>query len=131
MSKDNLCRGRGKLSFSACNNLTQSAIELINCAVCKSDATVTSPEWSGGRRLNVDIAESKYRQLRTTTLSQPSMPDVIRSKLNLSQSAFAGLLGVSLRTLQDWEQGRRRPQGPAVALLRIVEQHPETFPELR
>lgn len=68
--------------------------------------------------------------LRTTELSEPSDPKIIRSKLNLSQSAFAGLLGVSMRTLQDWEQGRRYPQGPAVALLRIAEQHPEVFAEL-
>lgn len=69
-------------------------------------------------------------QLRATTLSEPSSPQVIRMKLNLSQSAFAGLMGVSVRTLQDWEQGRREPQGPAVALLRIAEQHPEVFSEL-
>lgn len=77
---------------------------------------------------------SKFKRgalkLRTTELSEPSDPKVIRSKLNLSQSAFAGLLGVSMRTLQDWEQGRRSPQGPAVALLRIAEQHPEVFAEL-
>jgi len=69
-------------------------------------------------------------QLRTTELSEPSAPKVIRSKLKMSQSVFAGLLGVSTRTLQDWEQGRRSPQGPAIALLRIAEQHPEVFADL-
>lgn len=69
-------------------------------------------------------------KLKVTELSEPSEPKVIRSKLNLSQSAFAGLLGVSMRTLQDWEQGRREPQGPAIALLRIAEQHPEVFSKL-
>ena len=68
--------------------------------------------------------------LKTTELSPPSEPQVIRSKLKLSQSAFAALLGVSTRTLQDWEQGRRSPQGAAVALLRIAEQHPEVFSDL-
>ena len=68
--------------------------------------------------------------LRTYTLKEPSPPQVIRSKLNLSQSAFAGLMGVSLRTLQDWEQGRRNPSGPAIALLRIAEQKPEVFIQL-
>jgi putative transcriptional regulator len=68
--------------------------------------------------------------LKTTELSEPSPPQVIRSKLKMSQSAFAGLLGVSMRTLQDWEQGRRTPQGPAIALLRIAEQHPEVFSQL-
>ena len=68
--------------------------------------------------------------LATTELSEPSPPQVIRSKLKMSQSAFAGLLGVSMRTLQDWEQGRRTPQGPAIALLRIAEQRPEVFRQL-
>jgi putative transcriptional regulator len=69
-------------------------------------------------------------ELRTSELSEPSPPQVIRLKLNLSQSAFAGLMGVSVRTLQDWEQGRRDPQGPAVALLRIAEQHPDVFNDI-
>ncbi|SEH08496.1 helix-turn-helix domain-containing protein [Candidatus Venteria ishoeyi] len=69
-------------------------------------------------------------QLKVTTLSEPSTPQKIRAKLHLSQSAFAELLGVSIRTLQDWEQGRRTPQGPAKALLRIAEQHPEVFSDL-
>lgn len=69
-------------------------------------------------------------KLKTSELSMPSEPQVIRSKLKLTQSAFAGLLGVSMRTLQDWEQGRRSPQGPAIALLRIAEQHPEVFSDL-
>lgn len=43
-----------------------------------------------------------------------------RAKVGLSQSAFAQLLGVSLRTLQDWEQGRRRPAGAAQTLLRVA-----------
>ena len=70
-------------------------------------------------------------KLKTTRLTAPSEPKAIRSKLELSQSAFAGMLGVSLRTLQDWEQGRRHPQGPAIALLRIAEQHPNVFVDLK
>ena len=68
--------------------------------------------------------------LRTRTLKQPASPQKIRAQLHLSQAAFAGLLGVSLRTVQDWEQGRRKPSGPAEALLRIAEQHPEMLLEL-
>lgn len=80
-----------------------------------------------------EIKDHKKGKLkfRTFELSEPSEPRLIREKLDLSQSAFAGLLGVSMRTLQDWEQGRRNPQGPAIALLRIAEQHPEVFIELR
>ena len=70
------------------------------------------------------------KPLRTHTLKAPAAPQFIRAKLKLSQAAFAGLMGVSLRTVQDWEQGRRKPSGPAEALLRIAEQKPETFLEL-
>src|SRR6266498_5159617 len=67
------------------------------------------------------------KNLRVHTLKAPASPKVIRSRLKLSQSAFAGLMGVSLRTVQDWEQGRRKPSGPAIALLRIAEQKPDVF----
>lgn len=67
------------------------------------------------------------RTLRTHRLKRPAPPQRIRARLRLSQAAFAGLMGVSLRTIQDWEQGRRKPSGPAEALLRIAEQHPEVF----
>ena len=70
------------------------------------------------------------KTLRTHTLQAPSPPQVIRAKLQLSQAAFAGLMGVSLRTVQDWEQGRRKPSGPALALLRIAEQKPDVFLQL-
>ncbi|WP_420642622.1 helix-turn-helix domain-containing protein [Candidatus Leptofilum sp.] len=66
-------------------------------------------------------------QLKKRKLSDPSLPKDIRQKLGLSQAAFAGLMGVSLRTIQDWEQGRRVPSGPAKSLLRIAEQHPSVF----
>jgi putative transcriptional regulator len=49
----------------------------------------------------------------------------IRASYQLSQNEFAALLGVSLRTLQNWEQGRRVPEGPARVLLQIADKHPE------
>jgi putative transcriptional regulator len=69
-------------------------------------------------------------ELKTRELSKPSSPKVIRRKLKLSQAAFAALMGVSLRTVQDWEQGRREPSGPAKSLLRIAEQRPDVFVQL-
>lgn len=54
-----------------------------------------------------------------------------RNKVGLSQAAFAELLGVSPRTLQDWEQGRRTPTGAAQTLLRVAVQHPEALRDLR
>jgi putative transcriptional regulator len=53
-----------------------------------------------------------------------------RQKSGLSQSQFAELMGVSLRTLQEWEQGRRNPSGAAKTLLRVAESHPEVLREL-
>lgn len=52
-----------------------------------------------------------------------------RRKVGLSQSHFAALLGVSVRTLQDWEQGRRMPSGAARTLLRIAHRNPEALLE--
>ena len=54
---------------------------------------------------------------------------VIRAKLGLSQAEFALLFGVSVATLQNWEQGRRQPEGPARALLRIAAKNPEALLE--
>jgi putative transcriptional regulator len=49
----------------------------------------------------------------------------IRRRLRKSQSEFARMIGVSVSTLQNWEQGRRRPEGPARALLKIAAENPE------
>ncbi len=48
----------------------------------------------------------------------------IRERTSLSQTEFADLIGVSVKTLQNWEQDRRQPTGPAAALLRIIAQEP-------
>lgn len=56
-------------------------------------------------------------------------PDVaaLRKHFGLSQSKFAALLGISVDTLQNWEQKRRRPDGPAKVLLRFAATHPEAL----
>lgn len=51
----------------------------------------------------------------------------IRDRLGLSQSQFALLIGISVSTLQNWEQGRREPEGPARALLRVADRNPEAL----
>jgi putative transcriptional regulator len=52
-----------------------------------------------------------------------------RSKLHLSQGKFAELLGISVKTLHNWEQGRRKPTGAARVLLRVASRHPEVVLE--
>jgi len=53
----------------------------------------------------------------------------IRSSLHISQSEFALMIGVSPRTLQNWEQGRREPDGPAKALLQVASKNPKAVLE--
>ncbi len=63
---------------------------------------------------------------------RPTISEIAHARLvsGLSQSAFAELLGVSVRTLQDWEQGRREPSGAAKTLIKVAELHPEVLQEL-
>lgn len=49
----------------------------------------------------------------------------LRERTGLTQADFSQMIGVSIRTLQNWEQGRREPEGPAKALLRVVERNPQ------
>lgn len=58
-----------------------------------------------------------------------TVPDIaqIREKTGLSQARFAQLLGVSVRTLQDWEQGRRAPSGAARTLLMVAARNPQAL----
>ena len=67
---------------------------------------------------------------RTTLVTLPDAAEA-RAKIGLSQQAFASLLGVSARTLQDWEQGRRAPTGAAKTLLWVAVAHPEVLRELQ
>ncbi|CAM5341039.1 MULTISPECIES: helix-turn-helix domain-containing protein [unclassified Thauera] len=82
-----------------------------------------------------DLLES-VKQMRRgeavrTTRVELSEAAEARAKMGLSQQAFADLLGVSARTLQEWEQGRRSPTGAAKTLLRVAVSHPEVLQELR
>ncbi|MCL2626569.1 MAG: helix-turn-helix domain-containing protein [Cystobacterineae bacterium] len=77
------------------------------------------------------VREMKARKAaRTTSICLPELV-AARNKMGLTQSEFAVLLGVSLRTLQDWEQGRRMPSGAARTLLKIAVQHPEALRGLK
>ena len=72
------------------------------------------------------IRQAKRGEGRVTKVAVTAATEA-RMKLGVSQSAFAKLLGVSVRTLQEWEQGRREPSGAARTLLRIALRSPEAF----
>lgn len=74
----------------------------------------------------------QMKQGKAARITKVKLPEAAeaRAKTGLSQQAFASLLGVSPRTLQDWEQGRRSPTGAAKTLLRVAVAHPEVLQAL-
>jgi putative transcriptional regulator len=80
-----------------------------------------------GKELLEGIQAIKKGQGKKIEVEVPDDVKMIREHVGLSQAVFAGVLGISKRTLQDWEQGRRRPTGSAKALLRIAYKHPEVL----
>ena len=80
-----------------------------------------------GQELLDGVRAIKAGKGKRREVDLPQDVQEIRERLGLSQSAFAALLGVSTRTLQDWEQGRRQPTGAARSLLRVADRHPEAL----
>ena len=70
------------------------------------------------------IKRGKAKPSRVSVFN-PADVRAIREKLRKSQSEFALMIGVSIATLQNWEQGRRKPEGPAQALLKIASINPK------
>ena len=85
-------------------------------------------------RFKQDLLKSvkQMRQGEAARVTRVKVPQAAeaRSRTGLSQEQFARLLGVSARTLQDWEQGRREPTGAAKTLLRVAYEHPEVLLKL-
>ncbi len=91
------------------------------------------------KELNSALAEAKEhsegkKTLRTQKISDSSdlviTPDEIvsiREMFNMSRGVFASLLHTSVRTLENWEQGRSAPNGQAITLLKLVQRYPETL----
>lgn len=81
---------------------------------------------TSNRDIGAEILEG-IRELKRgepgRVINIPAVSD-IRAKTGLSQARFAELLGVSVRTLQDWEQGRRAPSGAARTLLLVADKNP-------
>jgi putative transcriptional regulator len=86
--------------------------------------------WEASRDLEAELIESAHQMAegRTSTVYSPVI--AARKGSGLSQSQFAALLGVSVRTLQGWEQGRRQPTGAAKALIAIAQKNPQILVDL-
>jgi len=71
--------------------------------------------------------EIKANRMKPSRVFEIELPQIktIREQLRVSQNDFAMMIGVSVRTLQNWEQGRRTPEGPAKALLRVASRNPQ------
>jgi putative transcriptional regulator len=96
----------------------------------KRKKAAAKPKIDLGAELLKSVREMKAGQ--RGRVHHPEVSAVVHARLvsGLSQTAFAALLGVSVRTLQDWEQGRREPSGAAKTLFRVAERHPEILQEL-
>ncbi len=84
-----------------------------------------------GQKLLESVRQMKRGEAARVTHIEVSEAVEARNRVGLSQSDFADLLGVSKRTLQDWEQGRREPTGAAKMLLKVAVRHPEVLRELQ
>ena len=73
----------------------------------------------GGR-----ILRGKEKPSRTFVIKTPNVKK-IRKNYKLTQTEFAALMGISVKTLQNWEQGRREPEGAARVLLQVAAKHPD------
>ena len=102
-------RGGGRVDWARAKGATDADINKM----IASDAD-TAPDMAHGR---------DWRRV-----VMPRVPDVqaIRRKLGMSQSEFATRFGFSVRTVQEWEQGRALPDRPARILLRVIEKSPRT-----
>jgi len=79
-----------------------------------------------------EIREIEAGRKKAARVHRIEVPDVLEARMRsgLSQRKFADVLGVSARTLQDWEQGRRNPSGAARSLLTIARRRPEVLREV-
>jgi putative transcriptional regulator len=75
-----------------------------------------------------DIRKGTRKPSRSTVIEEPDVA-AIREKYEMTQQEFSSLLGISTGTLRNWEQGRRKPQGPAKVLLKIAEKRPNAILE--
>lgn len=109
------------------NTNNQNAFNLDNI-------DIATHEFTGGEL--GDLLLASVKQMKVGDISKTHEVTVneaieARHKVGLSQREFADIMGVSIRTLQAWEQGKRQPSGSAVTLLKVATQSPQTLLSLR
>lgn len=86
--------------------------------------------WEAGRDLETELLESVRQMKRGEGTVVHSPVIAARKNSKLSQAQFAKLLGVSVRTLQGWEQGRKQPSGAARTLIALAQRNPKALQDL-
>lgn len=106
-----------------CNDLLQSVHEMNTDKMARKTDFISQND--GTVRRLVTLADG-------TVEREDSLSGITYTRMTakLSQSQFAKLLGVSVRTLQEWEQGRKQPSGAAKTLLKVAEKYPDILQEL-
>jgi DNA-binding transcriptional regulator YiaG len=114
---------------------------LVHAGVSVRTAKKTIESLASGRTAYVEApAVSDYEDFKQSMMNlnvavhriEKRTVDVkaLRARLGISQEAFAGRYGLDIKTLQNWEQGRTKPEGPAAILLQLIERDPEKVVEL-
>ena len=107
--------------------LSQALSEMKNGEWARKTEITTQPDGSVRR-----IISRRDGTIEKDEIIPPerALVALARAATGLSQATFAKLLGVSVRTLQEWEQGRKMPSGAAITLLKVAARHPEVLQEL-
>lgn len=102
----------------------------LKTAVKKPMSDAQLAKWEAGRDLEAGLAQSVREMARGE--GSVVFPPAIAARQNskLSQAQFARLLGVSVRTLQGWEQGRKQPSGAARTLITLAQRNPKALRDL-
>jgi putative transcriptional regulator len=81
------------------------------------------------KQLSMAISARQRKRLMAGRFESGDDISALRRFVGLTQTQFAQAMGISVHTLRNWEQGRRQPDGPAIALLRIAARHPRIIRE--
>jgi putative transcriptional regulator len=106
------------------------SVKLLTATVKKPMTDAQLAAWEASRDLEADLVESVRQMKRGEGTVVLSPVIAARQNSKLSQAQFAQLLGVSVRTLQGWEQGRKQPSGAARTLITLAQRNPKALRDL-